>query len=129
MKRKAKVVKRIVIKKVLTQAEQVYAAIRQIPRGRVCTYGGVAELAKLPRRARLVGTVLRQAPRSIKVPWYRVINAQGQISFPRGSAAYERQRSHLEAEGVTFIRGRVDLKRYAWPSRDDRLDEFLWKLD
>jgi methylated-DNA-protein-cysteine methyltransferase-like protein len=113
----------------LPQAEQIYAAIRRIPRGKVCTYGGVAELARMPRRARLVGTVLRRTPRGVKVPWYRVINAQGRISFPKGSAAYERQRTHLEEEGVTFIRGRIDLTRHAWPSRNDQLDELLWKMD
>jgi methylated-DNA-protein-cysteine methyltransferase-like protein len=113
----------------LPQADQIYAAIRRIPRGKVCTYGGVAELARMPRRARLVGTVLRRTPRSVKVPWYRVINASGRISFPKGSEAYERQRTHLEKEGVTLIRGRVDLARYAWPSRNDQLDELLWKME
>jgi methylated-DNA-protein-cysteine methyltransferase-like protein len=113
----------------LPQADQIYAAIRRIPRGKVCTYGGVAELARMPRRARLVGTVLRRTPRTVNVPWYRVINASGRISFPKGSAAFERQRTHLEEEGVTFIRGRIDLARHAWPSRNDQLDELLWKLD
>lgn len=113
---------------VLPQAEKIYAAIRSIPRGKVCTYGGVAKLAKMPGRARLVGTVLRQASPRVKLPWYRVINAQGRISFPRGSEAYERQRTRLEAEGVGFIRDRIDLQRHAWPPRTERLDELLWKM-
>ena len=107
--------------------ERVLAAVRRIPRGKVCTYGNVAEVAGLPRRARLVGTVLRQSPSARGLPWYRVINAGGRISFPVGSDAYARQRHKLEAEGVVFVGGRVDLRRYGWPARDEQLDELLWK--
>jgi methylated-DNA-protein-cysteine methyltransferase-like protein len=106
--------------------ERILAAIRRIPRSRVCTYGNVADVAGLPRRARLVGTVLRQTPASRDLPWYRVINAGGRISFPSASDAYRRQRSKLEAEGVVFIGGRVDLQRHGWPDRDVQLDELLW---
>jgi methylated-DNA-protein-cysteine methyltransferase-like protein len=105
----------------------ILAAVRRIPRGKVCTYGDVAEVAGLPRRARLVGTVLRQTS-GRGLPWYRVINAGGRISFPVGSDAYARQRRKLEAEGVVFAGGRVDLRRYGWPARDQQLDELLWKL-
>ncbi|HKR37440.1 MAG TPA: MGMT family protein [Steroidobacteraceae bacterium] len=106
--------------------EMILAAVRRIPRGRVCTYGNVAEVAGLPRRARLVGTVLRQTPAGRGLPWHRVINAGGRISFPVGSDAYARQRHKLEAEGVVFVGGRVDLRRYGWPPREERLDELLW---
>lgn len=108
--------------------ERVLAAVRRIPRGKVCTYGNVAEVAGLPRRARLVGTVLRQSPSAKGLPWFRVINAGGRISFPVGSDAYARQRHKLEAEGVVFVGGRVDLRRYGWPARDEQLDELLWKM-
>jgi methylated-DNA-protein-cysteine methyltransferase related protein len=108
--------------------DMILAAVRRIPRGKVCTYGNVAEVAGLPRRARLVGTVLRQTPAVRGLPWYRVINAGGRISFPAGSDAYARQRHKLEAEGVVFVGGRVDLRRYGWPARDEHLDELLWKL-
>jgi methylated-DNA-protein-cysteine methyltransferase related protein len=107
--------------------EMILAAVRRIPRGKVCTYGNVAEVAGMPRRARLVGTVLRQTS-ARGLPWYRVINAGGRISFPTGSDAYQRQRHKLEAEGVVFVGGRVDLRRYGWPARDEQLDELLWKL-
>jgi methylated-DNA-protein-cysteine methyltransferase-like protein len=107
--------------------EMIIAAVRRIPRGKVCTYGSVAEVAGLPRRARLVGTVLRQTS-ARALPWYRVINAGGRISFPVGSEAYDRQRHKLEAEGVVFVGGRVDLRRYGWPARDEQLDELLWKV-
>jgi methylated-DNA-protein-cysteine methyltransferase-like protein len=101
-------------------------AVKRIPRGRVSTYGAIAELAGLPRRARLVGTVLRQTPSSRDLPWFRVINASGRISFPVGSDAYSRQRKKLEAEGVVFSGGRVAMARYGWPSTVASLDEYLW---
>lgn len=106
---------------------RILAAVRRIPRGKVCTYGDVADVAGLPRRARLVGTVLRQTPAQRDLPWFRVINAGGRISFPVGSEAYVRQRRKLEAEGIVFIGGRIDLKRYGWPPREEQLDELLWK--
>ena len=109
-----------------SDAARIIAAIKKIPRGKVCTYGNVADVAGLPRRARLVGTVLRQTPASRGLPWFRVINASGRISFPLGSDAYARQRKHLEAEGIDFVGGRVDLDRYGWPPRARMLDELLW---
>lgn len=109
-------------------SNRILAAVRKIPRGKVSTYGNVADVAGLPKRARLVGTVLRQTPASRDLPWYRVINAGGRISFPVGSDAYARQRKKLEAEGVVFIGGRVDLQRHGWPAREEQLDELLWKL-
>lgn len=109
-------------------AKRILAAVKRIPRGKVCTYGNVADVAGLPKRARLVGTVLRQTPASKALPWFRVINASGRISFPKGSDAYERQRDKLEAEGVVLIGGRVDLNRYGWPAREQELDELLWNV-
>ena len=110
------------------ESARILAAIRKIPRGKVSTYGNIAEVAGLPRRARLVGTVLRQTPASRDLPWYRVMNAGGRISLPAGSDAYARQRTKLEAEGVLFRGERVDLQRYGWPARDQELDELLWKV-
>ena len=72
--------------------------VRRIPRGRVTTYGQVAELAGLEGRARQVGYALHHAPASL--PWHRVINARGFISA-RGSSDWGELQSHLlEAEGI-----------------------------
>lgn len=125
--RQARAEKRVASPALTDHNELILAAVRKIPRGRVCTYGDVADVAGLPRRARLVGTVLRQTPAARDLPWFRVINAGGRISFPAGSDAYLRQRRKLEAEGVIFIGGRVDLKQYGWPVREEQLDELLWK--
>jgi len=100
-----------------------YAVIRRIPRGRVATYGQVAALAGLPRRARMVGQALRSTPDGVEVPWHRVINAQGTIS-PRGGIGWEEgyQRHLLEEEGVVFSQSaKVDLDRFGWdPDRPER---------
>ena len=111
----------------LSDVDRILAAVRRIPRGRVSTYGNIADVAGLPRRARLVGTVLKHAPASRDLPWFRVINTSGRISLPSGSDAYARQKRKLEAEGVIFRGDRVDMKRYGWPPRDRTLDELLWK--
>lgn len=110
-----------------SDVDRILAAVRKIPRGHVSTYGAIADVAKLPRRARLVGTVLKHAPASKDLPWFRVINSSGRISLPQGSDAYARQKRKLTAEGVIFRGDRVDMKRYGWPSRDRTLDELLWK--
>src|SRR5262245_41055794 len=105
-------------------AQRIHATVRRIPRGSVSTYGWIAERAGLPRRARLVGHALRVLATGTSVPWHRVINAQGRSSFPRGSPSQLEQRRRLEDEGVRFVRGRVDLKRFGWRLT---LDELLWK--
>ncbi len=103
--------------------ERIWRAVAGIPPGKVATYGQVADMAGLRRRARLVGQALSRAPRSLELPWHRVINARGSISFSPDSEPYQRQKERLEAEGVVFHRGRVDLFRYGFrPS----LDALLW---
>lgn len=92
----------------------VLKVIHSIPAGKVASYGQVAELAGLPGRARWVGRVLSQLPTNSKVPWYRVINASGRISFPAQSRAYETQRKQLEAEGVVFSGDKIRLSQFRW---------------
>ena len=92
--------------------ERIWAVVAAIPRGTVATYGQVAALAGLPRGARLVGRAMSQLPPGTRLPWHRVINAAGQLSIPGTGAA--RQKALLEAEGVAFGKGRVDLRRFGW---------------
>jgi len=95
--------------------ERIWAVVARIPRGRVATYGQVAELAGLPRQARRVGYALAALPADRVVPWHRVINAQGAIS-ERGEPRWAQiQRELLRRERVLFDeRGLTDLARYAW---------------
>ncbi|HET7461798.1 MAG TPA: MGMT family protein [Longimicrobium sp.] len=95
--------------------ERIYAVVRRIPRGKVSTYGRVAELAGLGRAARQVGYAMAALPDHTTVPWHRVINAQGRISLRRGTGGDLEQRYRLEAEGVVFDSGgRVSLERFGW---------------
>lgn len=101
--------------------QRFYEVVREIPEGRVATYGQVAALAGFPGHARQVGYALHALPADHgdvaqdEVPWQRVINAKGEVS-PRSEPEYEGlQRAMLEAEGVVFdARGRVDLARFRW---------------
>jgi methylated-DNA-protein-cysteine methyltransferase-like protein len=92
----------------------IWEVVRQIPRGRVATYGEVAHEAGFPGQARLVGYALHSIPSSSDIPWHRVINAQGRISFPRNSSSFKRQKKLLEGEGITFDDGRIDRARFSW---------------
>jgi len=97
-----------------TSRQRVWQIVAAIPAGKVASYGQVAELAELPRQARAVGRMMSQLPKGTKLPWHRVINAQGRISFPIDSDGYNRQRERLEAEGVEFTGERINLKIYRW---------------
>ena len=94
--------------------QRIWRTVSRIPKGKVASYGLVASCSGLPRRARLVGTALRNAPPGVDIPWHRVINAQGRISLPRSSVAYERQRSLLAKEGILLVGGKVDLQKHGW---------------
>ena len=106
-------------------ARAVYAVVREIPRGRVVTYGQVAAFLGHPRAARAVGTALAHLPKPLAriVPWQRVINASGRISIRGDVLRPDLQRQLLELEGVLFRGGRVDLKRFRWsgPKRERRV--------
>jgi methylated-DNA-protein-cysteine methyltransferase related protein len=94
----------------------ICAVIREIPRGWVATYGQVAARAGLPRRARLVGYVLQRLDQETDVPWHRVVNAKGEVSYsPSRNGGDALQRRLLEQEGIVFDQqGRFDLERVRW---------------
>lgn len=94
----------------------IYAVVAQVPRGRVATYGQIAQLAGLPRQARLVGYALSALAVGNRLPWHRVINARGRIS-ERGDdgVAATLQRKRLEKEGIRFgADGAIALAQYQW---------------
>lgn len=101
--------------------ERIYAVVGRIPRGRVATYGQVARLVGLAGHARQVGYALHALEPTSRVPWQRVINAQGRVS-PRAAPGFDAiQRRLLEREGIAFgDDGRIDLERHRWCPRAPR---------
>jgi methylated-DNA-protein-cysteine methyltransferase-like protein len=96
--------------------EAICAVIRRIPVGWVATYGQVAAMAGLPRRARLVGRILQHLDPATKVPWHRVVNAKGEVSYSLSRNGGDvLQRRLLEKEGLRFDgNNRLDLERCRW---------------
>ena len=96
--------------------QEIYEIVRQIPVGRVSTYGRIAKM--LPRcTARMVGYAMAALKDESDVPWQRVINAQGRIS-PRSTGEHDLLQEHLlRDEGIHFSNnGQIDLSKYAWPT-------------
>jgi uncharacterized protein YeaO (DUF488 family)/alkylated DNA nucleotide flippase Atl1 len=94
---------------------RIYDTVSRIPKGRVATYGQVAEVAGLPRRARLVGRALRELDEGSDVPWHRVVNAKGTISLRGDLLDHEGlQEQLLRREGVDFDGRAIPLERYGW---------------
>ena len=107
----------------ITRYEMIYDAVRQIPRGKVATYGQVARIVDRCT-ARMVGYAMAALRGRTDVPWQRVINSRGEISTrSRGDGAL-RQRKLLEKEGIRFDRrNRVNLRKFGWadPRRNQGL--------
>ncbi len=97
---------------------QVYELVRNVPYGRVATYGQIAALVGSPRAARMVGTALRALHDRTDVPWHRVISGRGIISIENLEHPAEEQANLLLAEGVIVSLHEgvyvVDLKKYQW---------------
>lgn len=94
--------------------ETLYQFINAIPKGNVATYGQLARLVGRPNSARWVGRTLKHLPKDSNLPWHRVINAQGKISFPESSEAWQIQKDKLADEGILLHNGRIRLKDYQW---------------
>jgi len=103
--------------------KSVWQVVQGIPRGHVLTYGEVARLAGMSRAARRVSLAMRRAPRGMTLPWHRVVNAQGKISFPQESSGFRKQKELLEKEGVVFLNGKIDLDKFGYQGA---LDHLLW---
>ena len=96
--------------------DRVYEIVRRIPRGRVMTYGQLAEILGEGYTPRTVGFVMHGS--NEKIPWHRVINAQGACSTGKVVLPHDKQQRMLEAEGIKFDkRGRCDLETYVWIPR------------
>ena len=101
--------------------EQVYAVVRLIPRGKVTSYGRIAQMLGRPQAARAVGYALnaltgkKNNPHYAHIPWQRVVNSQGRISIFNRENSANRQAEILRSEGVTVTDNlRIDLAIYLW---------------
>ena len=94
--------------------EEVYALLREIPDGKVTTYGRIGELLGNRRYARTVGNALHANPDGDKYPCYKVVNSKGRLSASYAFGGIEAQKRRLEAEGIEVIDYKVDLKKYGY---------------
>jgi len=92
--------------------DPVYQLVKQIPRGRVLTYGGLAKALRLRGGARSAGRALGATPQGRGIPWHRVLGANGKILIREPYASL--QKKLLESEGVVVLESRVNLKKHLW---------------
>jgi methylated-DNA-protein-cysteine methyltransferase-like protein len=96
----------------------IYKFVRQIPRGSVITYGGVAKKIRLRGGARVVGYAMAATPNGSGIPWHRVVGAGGHLRLNEPLVSL--QRKLLESEGVTFVGRRADIDRHLWRKKKAR---------
>lgn len=97
----------------MTTFEKIYEVVKNIPEGKVATYGQVAILAGNPRWARVVGYALHNNPQPGVIPCHRVVNREGKVSSAFAFGGENIQRKLLQKEGIVFEDdGRVDLRKY-----------------
>lgn len=94
--------------------QQIFDTIDKIPKGKVASYGQIADLAGLPGRARLVGKSLAHVPQGRKINWHRVLRSNGKIAFPEGSEQACLQTGLLQEEGVVVLNNGVKMRQFQW---------------
>lgn len=92
--------------------QKVYDYLLTIPKGKVATYGQIAEALGNPKLARVVGNILHVNPEPDRYPCYKVVNSQGKLAANFGFGGPEEQQRRLEKDGIEVINGKVDLKKY-----------------
>lgn len=95
-------------------AKRIYEAVKQIPKGKVATYGQVAAVAGNSKMARAVGNALHNNPDLENIPCFRVVNAKGELAGAFAFGGEQVQEQLLRAEGVEVNNSRVDLEKYQW---------------
>ena len=92
--------------------KRIYEAVKKIPKGRVATYGRIAEMAGEPKMTRAVGNALHKNPDPEHIPCFRVVNSKGELSGAFAFGGENEQARRLMADGVEVVNGKVDLKKY-----------------
>ena len=98
--------------------KRIYEVVKKIPKGKVATYGQVAELAGDKRMARAVGNVLHKNSDPDNIPCFRVVNAKGELAGEFAFGGAGEQAKLLEADGIEVTDGRVNLEKYQWKLLD-----------
>ena len=93
--------------------------VKQIPKGKVASYGQVAALAGNKRWARVVGYALHSNPAEQQIPCYKVVSKDGVVSSAFAFGGPQEQVNRLEADGIEVIDGKVDMKKYQWKTPED----------
>lgn len=97
--------------------EKVYSVVRQIPKGKVATYGQIATLCGNSKMSRQVGWALHVNPKPIEIPCHRVVNRYGQLSGAFAFGGMDVQASLLTSEGVEVADGKVDMEKFQWKNQ------------
>lgn len=103
--------------KELNSYEKIYEVVKQIPEGKVASYGQIAELAGNRRWVRVVGYALHALPKGSDVPWHRVVTKEGRVFFCKDGSGCSIQAKLLEKESVEVVNGYVDMKYFQWKKR------------
>ncbi|MES3038348.1 MAG: MGMT family protein [Bdellovibrionota bacterium] len=102
--------------------KKVLSLVKKVPRGKVATYGQIAALAGKEHGARGVGWILNSCTDKHKLPWQRIINSRGKISFDRSTPEFVLQRKLLLKERIKFGEdGVIPLEKYQWSKRARKL--------
>lgn len=99
----------------MNKFEKIYNIVKQIPKGRVSTYGTIATLCGNPKMSRVVGYALHANPDENSIPCFRVVNRFGECSASFAFGGKEIQEQKLKQDGVEIENGKIDLKKYLWP--------------
>jgi methylated-DNA-protein-cysteine methyltransferase-like protein len=98
--------------------KKVLKIIAEIPEGRVATYKQIAILSGKPQASRGVSWILHSCSTKYKLPWHRVLNSSGRISFEKGTHNFRQQKKRLEREGVVLSPdGELELSRFQWKKK------------
>ncbi len=100
----------------MTFQEEVYKITRQIPKGKVATYGQIAKLAEHPKAARAVGGFMKRNPDAPNTPCHRVVASDGKLTGYSGNGGVKQKKEMLTKEGVVFKGEKVDLLLSQWRS-------------
>ena len=92
--------------------EKVYEFLKTIPKGKVVTYGQIAEYLGNKKLARIVGNILHNNPDENEYPCYKVVNSKGNLSKKFAFGGIEKQKEKLEQDGIVVINYKVDLYKY-----------------